>query len=146
MMTNKTLDTICVKKMAVSNYLMLFLKVFKCSIILYVYLMGVIWVLVDIRMKTGFFETKAYEMLIGKDRLVLSSKEIGSDSIIILANNITSIILKNEKVPEIEVQTEGKNYQGSFFEKIDFEKLIGVLKENLSVKIICEYEGGKDYE
>ncbi len=102
--------------------------------------------LVDIRMKTGFFETKAYEMLIGKDRLVLSSKEIGSDSIIILANNITSIILKNEKVPEIEVQTEGKNYQGSFFEKIDFEKLIGVLKENLSVKIICEYEGGKDYE
>ena len=48
--------------------------------------------------------------------------------------------MKNEKAPEIEVQTEGKNYQGSFTEKIDFDKLIIVLKENLSVKIICEYE------
>lgn len=96
--------------------------------------------LVDIRMKTGFFETTAYEMLVGKDRLVLSPKETESDRIIILANNITSIILKNEKAPEIEVQTEGKNYQGSFTEKIDFDKLIIVLKENLSVKIICEYE------
>ena len=45
--------------------------------------------LVDIRMKTGFFETTAYEMLVGKDRLVLSPKETESDRIIILANNIT---------------------------------------------------------
>ncbi|QRN84820.1 hypothetical protein JR334_07470 [Clostridia bacterium] len=101
--------------------------------------------ILDIRMKTGFFETKAYEMLIGTDKLIVSSKETESDSIIILANNITSIILKNEKSPGIEIQTEEKNYQGSFTEKIDFEKLVSLLKENLSVKIICEYEGGEDY-
>ena len=92
----------------------------------------------DIRMKTGFFETKEYELLIDKDRLVLSSKETGSDRIIILANNIISITLKNEKTLELEVQTKEKNYQGSFTEKIDFEKLISLLKENLNVKIICE--------
>ncbi len=96
--------------------------------------------IVDIRMKTGFFETKTYEMQIGKDKLILFSKEKESESIIILASNIASIVLKNEKAPEFEVQTVEKNYQGSFTEKIDFEKLIGLLKENLSVKIICEYE------
>ena len=67
-----TFDRIRVKKMAVSNYLMLFMKVFKYSIILYVYLMGVIRMLFYIRMKTGFFETKQYELLVVKDRLVLS--------------------------------------------------------------------------
>ncbi len=99
--------------------------------------------LLDIRMKTGFFETKAYELLISKGRLVLSSKETESDSITILAKDIISITLRNEKVPELEVQTEEKNYQGSLSEKIDFEKLLNLMKENLSVKIICEYEGGK---
>ena len=99
--------------------------------------------LLNIRMRTGFFETKTYELLIGNDRLVLSSKETESDSIIILANNIISITLKNKKVPEIEIQTGEKIFQGSFTEKIDFTKVIDSLKENLSVKIICEYEGGK---
>lgn len=98
--------------------------------------------LLDIRMKTGFFETKAYELLIGKDRLVLSSKETESDSITILAKNISSIIFKNEKAPGLEVQTEKKNYQITLPEKTDFEELICLLKENLSVKIICEYGGG----
>ena len=99
--------------------------------------------LLNIRMRTGFFETKTYELLIGNDRLVLSSKETESDSIIILANNIISITLKNKKVPEIEIQTGEKIFQGSLTEKIDLTKVIDSLKENLSVKIICEYEGGK---
>jgi len=98
-----------------------------------------------IRLKTGFFETKEYELLISKDRLVLSSTEIENDKITILVKDILSITLKNEKAPGIEIQTGEKIYQGSFTEKIDFEKLIGLLKENLNVKIICEYEGGKDY-
>jgi len=95
-------------------------------------------------MKTGFFETKAYELLIGKDRLVLSSKESESDNITIPDKNIILITLKNEKAPEIEIQTWDKIYQGSLLEKTDFEKLAGLLKENLNVKIICEYEGGKE--
>ena len=53
--------------------------------------------------------------------------------------------MKNEKTSEIEIQTREKIYHGSFTEKTDFEKLIGLLKENLSVKIIYEYEGGKNY-
>ena len=99
----------------------------------------------DIRMKTGFFETKAYELLIGKDRLVLSSKESESYNITIPDKNIISITLKNDKAPEIEIQTWEKIYLGSLLEQTDFEKLIGLLKENLNVKIICEYEGGKEH-
>ena len=101
--------------------------------------------ILDIRMKTGFFKTKAYELLISKDRLVLSSTEIEKDNITILAKDILSITLKKEKAPGIEIQTGEKIYQGNLAEKTDFEKLISLLKENLSVKIICEYEGGKDY-
>jgi len=101
--------------------------------------------LFNIRMKTGFFETKVYELLISKDQLVLSSKESKNDSIIILDKNIISITLNNEKAPEIEIQTGKKIYQCSLLEQTDFENLIGFLKENLSVKIICEYEGGKDH-
>jgi len=80
-------------------------------------------------MKIGFFETKAYELLIGKDRLVLSLKESESDNITIPDKNIISITLKNEKAPEIEIQTWDKIYQGSLLEKTDFEKLVELLKE-----------------
>jgi len=105
----------------------------------------VIWVLFDIRMKTGFFETKTYELLVGKDRLVLSSKESKDDNITIPDKNIISITLKNEKAPEIEIQTWEKIYLGSLLKRDDFEKLVELLKENLNAKIICEYEGGKDH-
>lgn len=99
--------------------------------------------LIDIRMKTGFFETKEYELLVCKDRLVLSSKETENDNITISAKNISSIVLKNEKTPELEIQANEKNYQLTISEKTSFEKLIIMLRENLSVKIICEYEGGE---
>lgn len=101
--------------------------------------------LFDIRMKTGFFQTKIYELVIGPDKLVLASKETKSDDITIQDKNMISITLKNEKAPEIEIQTWERIYLGSLLEKTDFEKLVGLLKENLSVKIICEYEGGKDH-
>lgn len=101
--------------------------------------------LFNIRLKTGFFETKPYDLLVGKDRLVLSSKESESGSIIIPDKNIISIALNNKKAPEIEIQTWEKIFQGSLLEKADFEKLLNSIKENLSVKIICEYKGGKDH-
>ncbi|OPL08642.1 MAG: hypothetical protein AVO33_09850 [delta proteobacterium ML8_F1] len=100
----------------------------------------------DIRLKTGFFETRAYEFLICKDGLVLSATETENDTITIPSKDILSITLKNEKAPEIEIQICEKIYQGSFHEEIGFERLIDLLKENLSVKIICEFEGGNDDE
>ena len=99
--------------------------------------------LFDIRMKTGFFETQEYEMLIDKDRLVLSSKEVESDVTIIPDKNIISISLKDETFPEIEIQTWEKIYQVNLLNKADFENLLDLMKENLNTKIICEYEGGK---
>jgi len=122
---------------------LIFKEAFNYSIILFKCWDGGDRVLIDIRMKTGFFETKKYELLISSDRLVLSSKETENDSIIILVNNIISITLKNKKSPELEIQTREEIFQGNLTEKTDFEKLINSLKESLSVKIVCEYEGGK---
>jgi len=125
---------------AIYEYFAIFYNLIKCLN------RGVMRVIFNIRMKTGFFETKTYELWIGKDRLVLSSKESESDNIPIPDKNIISITLKNEKAPEIEIQTRNKIYQGTLLERDDFEKLVGFLKENLNVKIICEYEGGKEHE
>lgn len=129
--------------MTVSNHLILFHRIFKCFII---FILGeVITVLFNIRLKTGFFETKAYDLLIGKDKMVLSSKESGSDVITIPDKNIISITLKSEKTSEVEIQTQDKIYQCSLFEKFDFENLLKTLKENLSTTITCEYKGGQNH-
>lgn len=102
--------------------------------------------LFKIRLKTGFFETKAYDLMVGKDKLVLSPEESESDTITIPEKNIGSITLNNQKNPEIEIQTRDKIYKCGLIGNSDFEKLVNSIKENLSVKIICEYEGGKAYE
>jgi hypothetical protein len=99
----------------------------------------------ELRLKTGFYETAAYDMLLSRNKLILSPIESGCQIITVPGKEILTITLKNEKAPEIEIQTWEKIYQGSLLEKTDFEKLIGLLKENLNVKIICEYEGGRDH-
>jgi len=54
--------------------------------------------------------------------------------------NIT--LKKNQKSFEMEIQTDQKIYQGLLDNKTDYEKLINQMKENISKKILCEYEGG----
>jgi len=49
---------------------------------------------------------------------------------------------KSKKSLEMGIQTYQKIYQGLLDNKIDYEKFINQIKENITKKIICEYEGG----
>ncbi len=96
----------------------------------------------EFRIKTGFFETKPFDLLIGKGKLILSPTEPVDQVVVIQEKDIMCITLKNVKSLEIEVQTWDKIYQGTFTNKDDYEILLGQLKENINKKIVCEYEGG----
>ncbi len=96
----------------------------------------------EFRLKTGFFETKIFDLLISKGKLVLSPTESGGQIITIPENHVLNITLKNEKSLEIEIQTWDKIYHGIFCNNTDYEKLLEQLKKNLIKKIVCEYKGG----
>jgi len=97
----------------------------------------------EFRMKTGFFETKTYALLVHKGELVLSPKEIDDGLITIPEESILSItIKKSHKSLEMEIQTDEKLYHGQLDNKTDYEKLINQIKESINKKILCEYEGG----
>ncbi len=97
----------------------------------------------EIRLKTGFYATKLYDLLISKNKLVLSSAEAGDDVITILDKDILNVTIIKKKHSEIEVQTSDKIFQGILCDNSNFEEILSTLKENLHIKIICEseYEG-----
>lgn len=96
----------------------------------------------EFRLKTGFFETKTFDLIVGKGKLIFSPVESADQVIIIPEKEILNITLKNEKSLEIEIQTLDKIYQGVVSDKADYEELLKQLKENINKKIVCEYEGG----
>jgi hypothetical protein len=96
----------------------------------------------EVRLKTGFFETKFYALLISKGRLRLSPKIPEDAEIILLDKDISELLLKNGEDLEIEINTPGQSYQGTITYKADYEDLLRELKANLNMKILCEYEGG----
>ena len=96
----------------------------------------------EFRLKTGFFETKTFDLIVSKGKLILSPVESEDQVIIIPEKEILNITLKNEKSLEIEIQTLDKIYQGVVSDKADYEELLKQLKENINKKIVCEYEGG----
>jgi len=98
----------------------------------------------EFRMKTGFFETKIYDLLIRKGKLILSPKESEDRSVTIPEESILNITLKkSQKSFEMEIQTDEMIYQGLLDNKTDYKKLINKIKKNINKKILCEYEGGK---
>lgn len=96
-----------------------------------------------IRLKTGFYETKPYRLLIENGLLVLSPEEPGDQCITIPDWEVLSIGLYHQKTPGIEIHVRDNRYRCTLAEKTDYEKLLNRIKENPSVKIVCEYEGGK---
>ncbi len=92
-------------------------------------------------MKTGFFETKVYDLFIQKGELVLSLKESEDRLITIPEKSILNITLKkNKKSFEMEIQTYERIYHGLLDNKTNYEKFISEMKENINKKILCEYE------
>lgn len=97
----------------------------------------------EFRMKTGFFETKLYNLLIRKGKLILSPKESEGRQITIPEENVFDItIKKSRKSFEVEIQTDEEIYQGLLDNDADSENFIYQMKKNINKKILCEYEGG----
>jgi len=94
------------------------------------------------RLKTGFFETKLYDLQISKGMLRLSPKILGDEEIVLWENDISDLILTAGEDLEIEINTLGQSYQGTITNKAQYEDLLSGLKANLNKKILCEYEGG----
>jgi len=97
----------------------------------------------NIRMKTGFYETKLYCLMIRKGKLILSPIESDDPVITIFDESILNItLIEGEKASGIEIQTNGRIYECLLTNKMDYELLLTLLKENINKKIICEFEGG----
>ncbi|MGI6575151.1 MAG: hypothetical protein ACOX3A_04735 [bacterium] len=97
----------------------------------------------EFRMKTGFFETKVYDLFIQKGKLIFFQQGTDDGLIKIPEESILSITLKkSNKSYKIEIQTDERIYHGLLDNKTDYEKFINQMKENINKKILCEYEGG----
>jgi len=96
----------------------------------------------ELRMKTGFFETKTYSLFVGCEMLLLS--ESGGRTTAIPEKEIIAITL-DEKAAQIEIQTADRTYLGLLSSKSDSEPLFEALKGSLNTKITYEYEGGPDH-
>jgi len=104
--------------------------------------------LFEIRMKTGFFETMLYDLLICKNKVKLSASESVNDSIIIPDKEILCVMIIKKKLYEIEIHKYDKIYSLILCDNSQLEEIIKALYENLNTKIICECknEGGNKNE
>ena len=91
-----------------------------------------------VRLKTGFYETKPYDLLISKQKLVLSPIESKDDAITLSETEILFVYLREIKHYEIEVQTSDHIFQGIFYYNIDIEEVLRLLRNNLHTQIIFE--------
>ena len=97
-----------------------------------------------IRMKTGFFEKTPYRLeAIGKGLSLIPVTSESSERIVFKQEDILSVTLTQRRHPELEIQTRGVVYSGAFEDGYSFEAVASYLKENLNVKITCEYKGGE---
>ena len=96
----------------------------------------------ELRLKTGFFETKFYDLQINKGKLRLSPKIPGDKEILLLEKDISDLLLKNGEDLEIEINALEQSYEGTITDKENYNDLLSELKDNLNIKILCEYEGG----
>lgn len=94
------------------------------------------------RLKTGFFETKLYDLQFSKGKLKLSPNILGDKEIVLLVKDISDLQLKNGENLENEINTLGLSYQVTITDKGNYDDLVSKLKANLNIKISREYEGG----
>lgn len=95
----------------------------------------------EVRLKTGFFETTAYYLEVGKKLLSFLPLSESATKIIIPEGDILSVTL-HDKSSQFEIATGNSLYCGAFVSNNDWTQIIHLLKNELNIKIICEYEGG----
>lgn len=96
----------------------------------------------EIHIRTGFFETRTYYLLIEPRKLVFRPTEAEKPVLTISNADLLCVTLRSKKQAEIEILSRDKIYKGVLVNKSDFEDLLNQLKMNLTKKIVCEYEGG----
>ncbi|MPM10205.1 hypothetical protein SDC9_56532 [bioreactor metagenome] len=97
---------------------------------------------VELRLRTGFYETTSYWMDVIKNRIVLTPQtpDAGKEKIVILGEAIAAVTILEKKNPEIEIQTKGGTFFGTLAPETDLDKLFNQMKKELKKKVI--YEGG----
>lgn len=96
----------------------------------------------EVWLKTGFFETTPYRLEVKNKRMhFLSSDPENGGKITLNETDILSVPLQ-EKSSRFEIITGSYHYRGAFVLNRDWTQIIQLLKSELSVKIIYEYEGG----
>lgn len=96
----------------------------------------------EVRLKTGFFETTAYHFEVKKRLLYFLPLDLESRTkITIHEGDILSVTL-HDKSSQFEIATGSSLYRGAFVSNNDWTQIIKLIKSELNVKIICEYEGG----
>ncbi len=98
----------------------------------------------DIRLKTGFYETKPYCLSIGRGVLELLPEEFGEKIRIFMEKEILSVTLMGKGSAEVEIQTADRLYHMVLCDPLHSGELYQSVKENLRVRIDFEYayEGG----
>ena len=98
------------------------------------------------RIKTGFFEIKAYELKAEEGSLSLIPLHESGEGVIVLSEgDIISVTLTEGRLPGLEIQTRNELYSGILDESCTLAEVINYLKEYLNINITCEYKGGEKH-
>lgn len=96
----------------------------------------------EVRLKTGFFETTPYHLEVKEKLLYFIPLDSESRTkITIREGDILSVTL-HDKSSQFEIATGSSLYRGTIVSNNDWTQIIHLLKSELNIKIICEYEGG----
>lgn len=99
-----------------------------------------------IRLKTGFFETTAYHLIIKTNQIVLNpvTDDCSRKKLLIRDQDLVSISVIQKRNSEMEFQTKDKTYTGTLALDTDLNTLLYEIRKKLNNKII--YERGVNYE
>jgi hypothetical protein len=102
-------------------------------------------VILDVRLRTGFYETEPYRLSIGRGMLELLPEKTGAEPLILPEGKILSVTRFGKRCAGAEIQTEDRLYHVTLCDSSRAEELYQSLKENLRVGIEVEsaYEGGR---
>ena len=89
-----------------------------------------------VRLKTGFYETRPYDLYIEPGRLVLSSADDENGKVCIDAAALRSFTLINKKLPELEIQTLSAVYLATLKEQENLGDLFLLLKQYFDRPIV----------
>lgn len=93
----------------------------------------------EVKLRTGYFKTAPYNMIITDNKIILSSLTDHKDDITI--SNIDLLILSGieNKNSEFEIQSNDNIYQCMLHDDIDFDMFISTIRKELNINkaIIC---------